>query len=286
MTEADKIDLELAVNRTFPGLTMYARDVNLAPALEKKYKKGLILREKAFVDASSRFMGMVTTHRFIILSNHMVDLDKLAPDKHWGLHTAQRDSRFKVLGTVVRDGLTGIVLLHLPGEGLWKAFMDRESSLEQQMFEKAAERFAVKCRAETVPELAEAEWLDRCAFPVGMNDAGELWPLEMRAPWEPFGPGDCREPRYYRFGGGLLKHTPDEKYYTLDPFDESWHEAPQLAAELTHGEVIAYEQIRPEDIRPVVKTADRGPVISVGREEGSSVRFWALPSPEAPGEKK
>lgn len=47
---------------------MYARDVNLPPALASKYEPDIIIMEPGFTDASSRVMCMVTTHRFAILS--------------------------------------------------------------------------------------------------------------------------------------------------------------------------------------------------------------------------
>lgn len=53
--------LQALVNGNYPGIAMFARDVNLPPELAKKYVPGQIIREKAFTDASIRFMGMVTT---------------------------------------------------------------------------------------------------------------------------------------------------------------------------------------------------------------------------------
>ena len=66
--------LEQIANKTYPGLGIYVRDINLPKHLADKYTKGLIIREKAFTDASNRVMGMVTTHRYLILSNHMANL--------------------------------------------------------------------------------------------------------------------------------------------------------------------------------------------------------------------
>ena len=59
-----KEELEAIADSVYPGIALFARDVNLPPVLAQRYTKGLVIREKAFTDATSRFMGMVTTHRF------------------------------------------------------------------------------------------------------------------------------------------------------------------------------------------------------------------------------
>ena len=46
----------------YPGIRLFARDVNLAPGLAKQYKPGMIIREKGFTDASCRFGGTLGSH--------------------------------------------------------------------------------------------------------------------------------------------------------------------------------------------------------------------------------
>ena len=162
----------------FPGLQMFARDVNLPEALASRYTPGMLLREKAFTDASDRFMGMVTTHRYVILSNHMVNFSAFEHGTNWGLHAAQCGAHFKVLAVRACRGKTGIFLLHLPdGEG-WKFWKTGLFDLEHELTEKAVARFCEKCGALPVPELTTPEWLDRCASPIGMDESGNFWPLE------------------------------------------------------------------------------------------------------------
>ena len=86
--------MEEVMNRTFPGLTMYVRDVNLPDEIAGKYEPESIIREPAFVDASSRVMGMCTTHRYGILSNHMTSLEPFEHETNWGLHIANKNARF------------------------------------------------------------------------------------------------------------------------------------------------------------------------------------------------
>ena len=79
-TIIDKELYEKTINDIFPGLTMYVRDVDLSLELADIYKPGMIIMERAFTDASNRVMGMVTSHRYAILSNHMADLSQFEHD--------------------------------------------------------------------------------------------------------------------------------------------------------------------------------------------------------------
>ena len=170
--------LQEAINDMYPGIAMFVRDVNLADGLADKYQAGSIIRERAFTDASCRIGGLVTTHRYVILSNHMGNLSAFEHGTHWGLHVAQRDSHFKVFGVFVHEDKTAIVLLHLPDDPRWKLFENVQLDIDRMLMEKACERFVTACGQPPIPELANAQWLDRCVFPLGMNDRGEFWPLE------------------------------------------------------------------------------------------------------------
>lgn len=169
---------EIIFQSVFPNLQMFARDVNLPEALARKYTPGMLLREKAFIDASERFMGMVTTHRYVILSNHMKNLAPLEQGTNWGLHTAIPNSHFKVLAIHTHKGKTGIFLLHLPDDDGWKFWKNGVFDLEASLTEKAIARFCEKCQSPAVPELTTPAWLNRCTFPIGMDDTGNFWPLE------------------------------------------------------------------------------------------------------------
>ena len=168
---------EEIASKAYAGIGLFARDTNLPPAAAEQYVPGRIVREKASTDASIRFMGMAATHRFVILSNHMVDLSD-APGPDWGLHVARRDAHFMVLGQHVHQGKTGIFLLHLPDDASWKLWLTAGFGRDQQLYAMAVERFVSTCAAPPAPELAARDWLDRCAPPVGMSGDGQLWPLE------------------------------------------------------------------------------------------------------------
>ncbi len=144
-------DYEAVANSMYPGIQMFARDVNLDPALARRYVRDRIIREPGFTDASCRFMGMGTTHRFVILSNHMADFTKYEHGTNWGLFVAQHGARFKVLGQHETEGRTGIFLLHLPDNENWKIYRDAEFSIDGELFDMAVKRFSGKCTLPPVP---------------------------------------------------------------------------------------------------------------------------------------
>lgn len=157
---------------------MYVRDVNLPAHIAAKYTEGLIIREKAFTDTSSRVMGMITTHRYAILSNHMGDMRGFEQGTNWGLCVAQSDSHFKVLGQYLHNGKTMIILLHLPDDETWKLFQNVAINTDKDLVSTCIERFKSKCNEAVIPELATPEWLERCLFPIGMDDNGNFFELE------------------------------------------------------------------------------------------------------------
>jgi hypothetical protein len=177
-------DLDDAINATYPGLTLFVRDVNLPPELSGRYADGLVIRERGFTDATPRLGGMVTTHRYVILSNHMADLDAILgadrdPDApNWRLHVAERDSHFKVLGQRRIADAMFIFLLHLPSDERWRLLAAVTLSIDADVLADAISRMETRLLEAPIPEVTSKPWLDRCRFPVGMSDDGELFPLE------------------------------------------------------------------------------------------------------------
>lgn len=178
MQNIDLEQMEQVINEILPGLAMFVRDVDLPSACQEKYKPEMIIMERGFTDASNRVMGMVTTHRFAILSNHMADFRPYEHGTNWGLFVAQCGSHFKVLDVYEFQGRTQITLLHLPDDERWKLFEEVKISLEDQIAEMSRQRFETKSVMDPVPELTTKMWLDRCASPLGMDDHGNLFNLE------------------------------------------------------------------------------------------------------------
>jgi len=176
--EIDAVQIEDVINKTYPGLTMFVRDSNLPRIVSENYKKGMIIQEMGFCDASNRVMGMVTTHRYGILSNHMANLTEFEHGTNWGLHVAKSGSRFKVLSNFEYHGKTLILLLHLPDDESWKLFTEIELNIDEELVENCIARFKNKFEEEPIPELAKEDWLERCAFPIGMNEDGGLFDVD------------------------------------------------------------------------------------------------------------
>lgn len=169
--------MQQAANDMLPGLSIFARDTNLSHQVASVYQEGMIICEKAFVDATYRVQGMITTHRYVILSNHMKNLTAYEHGTNWGLCIANRDSHFKVLGTHHCNGRTAIILLHLLDDERWHLFEKIHLSIESDLVKKAISSFEAKIALPTIPELTGEEWLQRCSFPLGVDKNGIPWPL-------------------------------------------------------------------------------------------------------------
>lgn len=179
--------LEAAVNRTYPGLQLFARDVSLSPEQAVKYTAGLVIRERGFTDATPRLGGMVTTHRFVIMSNHMADVDAIlgaqeqrsaAEKPNWQLHIAQRDSHFKVLGQHEFEDKALIFLLHLPDDDSWRLLAGVTTNIDEDLLADSIARMEKRLQQPPIPEVTSPQWLERCQFLLGMSDDGELFPLD------------------------------------------------------------------------------------------------------------
>ncbi len=167
------------VNEILPGLQMFARDVDLSADVAVKYVPGMIIKELGFTDASSHVMGMITTHRFAILSNQMKDISAFEHGTNWGLCVANAGAYYKVLDVFTLKGRTQILLLQLPYDERWKLFrklklMVNGQDLEETLIAECRRRFENKSQQKPVPELTTKDWRDRCEWPLGMDGSGTI----------------------------------------------------------------------------------------------------------------
>ena len=167
----------------YKGLKAYVRDVNMPESFEEKYFKGQLLREPDVTEASGRIGGMVTDHRFVILSNHM-EKSTAPEDEALGVFIALPGARFKVLGRCSHEGKTAIVLLHLPdAQEHWSKFWGATFPHDKKLMASAAAHFREKeVPAEPVEALCSADWIARCSMPIGMDEFGKNHPLEDKKP--------------------------------------------------------------------------------------------------------
>jgi hypothetical protein len=141
--------------------------------LADKYEVGQILTEKAFVDATDKIGGIFTTHRYLILSNGMADLSQFEKGTDWGIHTANVNSKFKVLDIYRKHGKTQIFLLQLP-EGFEEVFT-LSNNLINQRIEYSRKLFDSCLSKAIIEEVNSHDWLERVSFPLGMDENGNFF---------------------------------------------------------------------------------------------------------------
>ncbi len=172
----DRKQLEDILSKTMRDMSLFVRDTDLTPNQIRHYVPDLIIKERAFVDVTYKVGGLVTDHRFTILSNHMTSMAMLEQGTNWGLCIAQKDSYFWVLDKYEYKGKHQILLLHLPKED-WEAFKQIPIESQLRVIKILRERFESTLQLPPIPEVTSQEWLDRCRFPIGMDDDGRLFPL-------------------------------------------------------------------------------------------------------------
>jgi len=165
------------VTEDLNNLVYVVRDCNLPDKIAQKYNVGMIIREKGFCDATYIIGGMSTSHRFTILSNQFFDMSSFDEDNK-GLCVTNKDARFKVLDKFTINDKTQITLLELPRNGKWKNFKDMTYIIEKRLAQDAREKFAILSKAEPLPQQNTKAMLARFDSPLGMNDDGEMFPLE------------------------------------------------------------------------------------------------------------
>ena len=161
---------------TYNDAKLYVRDIDLSEELEDKYEIGALIKEKAFTDMTDRIGKMTTSHRYAIFTNHVGDLSQFEDGTDWSLHTAAAGSKFKILDIYKFKEKTQIVLLHLM-DGFEEIFIDN-NTIDEEYVNLARKIFEESFEKEIIPEVNSQEWLDRCSFPIGMDDEGKLWDLD------------------------------------------------------------------------------------------------------------
>lgn len=189
------------------GLNTYVRDTDLSPQVAAFYKPGTIFRSKNPADISPHIGGMSTSHRFLILSNHIIDLTELEQDADRGHCATPSESRFLVLDAYEYHGKTQITLLHLLDDERWRYFIDAVPAAPELEIDAIRINFSAICEQQPIGDLASEEWLDCCSDPIGVNPQGELYspePKPAEALWSVF------YTNFRRFVGRVVYLTPGE----------------------------------------------------------------------------
>jgi hypothetical protein len=163
------------LDETFSDLKLFYRDTNLSDDLISKYRIGQIVKEKGFTDMTFLGGGLSGNCRYLIASSDARDLSKFNPGSVKNGHALLDDnSFFKVLDIQKIDKKTQILLLNIPGNSL-PLFKNSSSNLEEEITEKAKQKFISKINSDLIPELQTEDWKERTKSPIGMSDNGEFF---------------------------------------------------------------------------------------------------------------
>ncbi len=171
------VSIKDAIQATCSNLTVFCRDADLPYEIVHKYQRGMIIRERGFVDTTALSGGIITSHRYMIMSNHMSSLLQFEGDKKWALCVANKGSRFLVLGKAEGKGKRVTVLLHL-NDDTWQLFKSVDINVFNNLTNDCYNTFAKCILKEPIASVSTEEWLARCQFPIGMSDDGEFFPVE------------------------------------------------------------------------------------------------------------
>lgn len=163
------------LDETFSDLKLFYRDTNLPENLISNYKIGQIIKEKGFTDMTSMGGGIFGNLRYLIASANAKDLSKFNPDSSkTGHFLLDEISFFKVLDIQKIENKTQVFLIHIPDNSL-SLFKNSTSNLEEEISEKARQKFTAKVNAPLIPELQTENWKERTKSHIGMNDQGEMF---------------------------------------------------------------------------------------------------------------
>ena len=161
---------------TYENSGLFVHDINLPKEWAEKYEIGALIKERGFVDMTNKIGQMTTSHRYAIITNHVANLSHFEHGTGWNLHTTAPNSIFKVLDVFTYNEKTQILLLHLI-DNLEDFFIDN-STIDEEYVSLARKIFVESFENEVIEEVNTEEWLDRCSFPIGMDNKGNLWGLD------------------------------------------------------------------------------------------------------------
>ena len=161
---------------TYENTGLFVHDINLPEEFAQKYEIGALIKERGFVDMTNKIGQMTTSHRYAIISNHVGNLSQFEHGTNWGLHTAASGSKFKVLDVFTFKEKTQILILHLI-DNLEDFFVDNDT-IDEECVAWARNIFVESFEKEVIEEVNSEEWLERCSFPIGMDNEGNIWNLD------------------------------------------------------------------------------------------------------------
>jgi len=168
--------IQSGVPQSVPGrFYAFYRDTSLFPGLLPLYEVGTIFREPTLCDATYKFGGFAAPHRYLIVSAGATCLDALCPSPEWGLCVWLPGRLFKVIGVHRQDDFSQVTLLEIDENQREACTTAQLSEMEAQFAEQGAQQFEAALETAALPEHANRAWLDRLAYPVGINNQGRFF---------------------------------------------------------------------------------------------------------------
>ena len=207
--------LEDCINWVLPGLQFFYRDTDAIDNASEIYKVGDTIRAGFFIDVTTKLLKPIHKTRYIIASAHVAPLytiedlvQKNPALAEWNLCTLHYNSYFKVADVYEKDGVTQVLLLHIPENmarlmngSIGIEFVDQALGENGSLSGMARASLDEKIHMEVHPRSLDKVWCERMEAPVGLTDTGELFPLEPLP--------DSANPEMTSFGNVIHKMAND-----------------------------------------------------------------------------
>lgn len=190
--------IEKVLNWILPGLQFYYRDTDADIDVEAQYPIGHVLRSGFYVDMSTKLQKPAQKTRFIIASAHAAQLFSddieyykkhlacLSPNAmQWRHAVIHYNAWFKVLDIYRLDGLTQILLLHIPESLSHRVdcseeiirFINSKGISGLNLIEHARQSLEDKMKEVTHPRSHDLKLVELMHQPIGYDKEGKAYPL-------------------------------------------------------------------------------------------------------------
>jgi len=159
----------------------FYRDTELSPEILAMYRIGIIICEPTFCDATYKFGGLAAPHRYLIISANARCLDDFSAHPEWGLCVWLPRCIFKVIGMHRQGAHAQITLLEIPQEFINELAGQNLSEMEQFFAQQAELKFVEALQLPALSDHKTQQWLERTRLPIGVNDAGHFFPVQLSA---------------------------------------------------------------------------------------------------------
>lgn len=189
----DSVDyLEKFLNWTLPGSQFYYRDTDADIDVDALYHVGDTIRAGFYVDATTKLLKPIHSTRYIIASAHAAkffEIEELCQQNpnvaEWGLSLFHKNSYFKVLDIYRLEGVTQILLLHIPQSAAFvmqhndtiMKFVNQGGENGTDLVEMARQSLREKMEMEVHDRSLDLDLIQRMHAPVGVQDNGTLFPF-------------------------------------------------------------------------------------------------------------